>query len=64
MELNYEKSVKRLEEIVEILEDGGQPLEETLKLFSEGTLLLDFCNKYLSEAEQQIIKLSGDSNAQ
>ncbi len=64
MEQNYEKYVKRLEEIVEILEDGGLSLEESLKLFSEGTQLLDFCNKYLSEAEQKIIKLTGDVNAQ
>ena len=33
MEQNYEKYVKRLEEIVEILEDGGLSLEESLKLF-------------------------------
>lgn len=64
MEQSYEKSLKRLEEIVKILEDGGQPLEKTLELFSEGTSLLNICNKYLDEAEQKIITLTGDKNAQ
>jgi exodeoxyribonuclease VII small subunit len=65
MEQNYEKSLKRLEEIVAALEDGGQPLEKTLELFSEGTALLNSCAKYLDNAEQKIINLmNGDNNAE
>ena len=66
MEQNYENSLKRLEEIVKILEDGGQPLEKTLELFSEGTSLINACGKYLDEAEQKITKLlnSGEQDAQ
>ena len=65
MEQNYEKSLKRLEEIVAALEEGGQPLEKTLELFSEGTALLNSCAKYLDDAEQKIITLmSGDKNAE
>ncbi len=59
---NYEKSVKRLEEIVRILEEGGQPLEKTIELFSEGTALISACSKYLDSAEQKITKLLGDNN--
>lgn len=64
MEFNYEKSLKRLEEIVSIIEEGGQPLEKTLELFSEGTALLNSCSKYLDNAEQKITKLlsNGDVN--
>lgn len=62
MELNYEKSMKRLEEIVSLLETGGQPLEKTLELFSEGTALLSECSKYLDNAEQKITSLLGDKN--
>ncbi len=64
MEFNYEKSLKRLEEIVAIIEEGDQPLEKTLKLFSEGTALLNSCSKYLDSAEQKITKLlaNGDAN--
>ncbi len=65
MEQNYEKSLKRLEEIVALLEEGGQSLEKTLELFSEGTALLNSCAKYLDSAEQKITTLlnSGDKNA-
>ena len=65
MEQNYEKSLKRLEEIVSVLEEGGQSLEKTLELFSEGTALLNSCAKYLYNAEQKIITLmNGDKNAE
>ena len=65
MENSYEKSLKRLEEIVSVLEEGGQPLEKTLELFSEGTALLNSCAKYLDNAEQKIIMLmNGDKNAE
>lgn len=62
MEQNYEESLKRLEEIVSLLEAGGQPLEKTLELFSEGTALLSACSKYLDNAEQKITSLLGDKN--
>ena len=65
MEQNYENALKRLEEIVSVLEEGGQPLEKTLELFSEGTTLLNSCAKYLDNAEQKIITLmNGDKNAE
>ena len=62
MEQSYENSLKRLEEIVKLLEEGGQPLEKTLELFSEGTALISSCGKYLDDAEQKITNLmnSGD----
>ena len=66
MEQSYEKSLKRLEEIVKTLESGELSLEKTLELFSEGTNLLNFCGKYLDSAEQKIVKLmnSGEKDAQ
>lgn len=65
MEQNYENSLKRLEEIVKILEEGGQPLEKTLELFTEGTKLIALCGKYLDDAEQKIAILmdNGEQNA-
>lgn len=62
MEQNYEKSLKRLEEIVAALEEGGQPLEKTLELFAEGTALLSACSKYLDNAEQKIVTLMNGGN--
>jgi len=59
-ELSYEQQMKRLEEIVAKLEDGSLGLDESLRLFEEGTKLAAECNKVLNNAEQKIIKLSGE----
>lgn len=56
-ELTYEQAYKRLEEIVEKLENGSVPLEESMKLFEEGTKLANFCNKKLNDAEQKFTQL-------
>ena len=56
-ELTYEEAVKRLEEIADILEKNEASLDETIKLFEEGTELTAYCNKKLSEAKMKITKL-------
>ena len=56
-ELTYEQAYKRLEEIVEKLENGSVPLEESMKLFVEGTKLANFCNSKLNAAEQKFTQL-------
>ena len=55
---SYEESIKRIEEIVEILENSELTIDESMKLYEEGVKLTAFCNKYLDAAEQKIIKLS------
>lgn len=54
----YEESIKTLEDIVAKLENGDVPLDESLKLFEEGTKLAAFCSKALDTAEQKILSLS------
>ena len=49
---------KRLEAIVRQLEQGNAPLDESLKLFQEGTKLVQSCAKQLDSAEQEIVKLT------
>ena len=56
-ELTYEQAYKRLEEILEKLESGSVPLEESMKLFEEGTKLANFCNSKLNAAEQKFTQL-------
>lgn len=56
---DYEKSVKRLEEIVELLKKSDITLEERIKLFEEGSRLAAECSKALDEAEMKITNLSG-----
>lgn len=63
--MNFEASLKRLEEITTALEKGGLQLEDSLKLFAEGTSLISQCEKYLDSAELKIKKLfEGDSDEQ
>ena len=54
---NFEESMKRLEEIVQLMEQGNVPLEESLKLFEEGTGLVANCGKLLDEAELKVVRL-------
>lgn len=59
--MTYEEAMTRLEKIVTMLENDTLSLDESLKLFEEGTNLARFCNKTLDEAELKITKLnSGD----
>ena len=51
---NFEDSMRRLEQIVRAMENGDVPLDESLKLFKEGTDLVAHCNKLLEEAEMQV----------
>lgn len=53
----FEESMGRLEQIVRSLEQGNVPLEESLKLFREGTDLVSSCSKLLDDAELQIKKV-------
>ena len=47
----------RLDQIVKSLEKGDVPLSDALKLFEEGTKLVNQCGTLLDEAEQQVVKL-------
>lgn len=62
--MTFEESIQRLEEIVRQMEQGSVPLEESLKLFEEGTALVAACTGQLDSAEQKIVQLmkspSGD----
>ncbi len=56
-ETSFEQQLLRLEEIVKRLEKGDASLEESLKLFEEGTALVRGCTKQLDEAEQKGLRL-------
>lgn len=51
---NFEQSLKQLENIVAQMERGDISLEESIKLFEEGTKLADQCKQQLAEAEGKI----------
>ena len=50
----FEASMARLEQIVRAMERGDVALEESLKLFQEGTELVRNCQKLLDEAQLQV----------
>ena len=53
----FEENMMRLEQIVRIMERGEVPLDESLKLFREGTSLVQSCGKLLETAELEIKKV-------
>lgn len=54
---SFEQNMARLEQIVRAMERGDVALEESLKLFQEGTELVRSCNKLLDEAQLQVKKI-------
>ena len=52
--VNFEKALKRLEEIVNSMESGDAELEKSLELFEEGIKLVRFCSSKLEEAKKKI----------
>ena len=55
--MTFEQSMQRLEQIVRALERGDAQLDESLKLFQEGTELVRACGKMLDEAQLQVKKV-------
>jgi exodeoxyribonuclease VII small subunit len=53
-EMTFEEQLHRLEEIVEILDDGEAALDEMLRLYEEGMKRSQFCRDYLEKAEQKV----------
>jgi exodeoxyribonuclease VII small subunit len=51
---SFETALQELETIVRALEDGGTPLEESLKAYERGMALLKQCQETLGRAEQKI----------
>ena len=61
-EMSFEDSMKKIEAIVDELEKGDLPLEESLKRFEEAVKLARACHKKLESAQKTVSKLikSGD----
>ena len=57
-EPKFEKDLEKLEGLVESLEEGGLPLDQSLKKFEEGIKLAHRCEKALQAAEKKIETLT------
>ena len=60
-EINFEGTMKELEEIVQVLEKGELNLDDSIKEFEKGMKLSKEASKYLEEAEKKITILVKDS---
>lgn len=65
-EQNFEKTLSKLEKIVEDLEGGDLPLDEALKKYEEGVKLAGLCTKKLETAQKkvEILFKSGKGNSE
>lgn len=52
--IDLEKSLERLESLVDELESGDLPLEAAMKKFEEGVKLTRRCQAALKDAEQRV----------
>ena len=60
--IDFEKSLSKLESIVEVLESENVSLEESVKKFEEGISLVKSCQKQLKDAELKVNKLLDDGS--
>jgi exodeoxyribonuclease VII small subunit len=51
---DFETAMRDLEELVERLEQGELPLEESLAAFERGVMLTRICQAALKDAEQKV----------
>ena len=57
-ELKFEDGLKKLEELVNQLDDGSLSLEESISYYEIGVKLKSHCEKLLKIAELKILKVS------
>lgn len=61
---SFEDSMNELREIVDKLQSGNLPLEQSIKLFQEGTKLIAFSHKKLDEIQKKVRILVEDENGE
>jgi len=57
-ELSFEDALKRLEEIVRLLEKGEAPLDQSIELYQEGDRLKRQCEARLKAAQARIEQIA------
>lgn len=55
--LTYEEALKRLEDIVQKLENNEIPLEESIALFQEGVTLSKYCDDKLKNIQAKVAQI-------
>ena len=58
--LSYEQAFEELQNIVTVLDEGQQPLEDTIKLFERGQILAHHCEHLLNQAQLKVQQVAGE----
>ncbi len=61
MKETYETKTEQLKQIIEKIEDGKTGLDESMRLYEQGAVLVKQCETMLAEAEIRITTLSRDA---
>ena len=64
-EMSFEEAMKALEAVVQRLESGDAPLEESITLYEQGAALKKHCEAKLRDAELKVAQITqnGDGSA-
>ncbi len=62
MDLSFEEKIKKIEEIVDSLENNELSMDEMLQQFEQGTQLVKECRDYINKAEMKFINISEKIN--
>ena len=55
--MTYEEAIKRLEEIVSLLENNEIALEDSIALFQEGITLSKYCDEKLKNIQEKVVQI-------
>lgn len=55
--MSFEDALKQLEKIVDALERGDVPLEESIRIYERGEALKKHCDTLLKSAEDKVEKI-------
>jgi exodeoxyribonuclease VII small subunit len=56
--MSFEEAMKALEQVVNQLERGEVPLDQSIALYERGAALKERCAKLLKEAEERVEKIT------
>ncbi|MDA5194028.1 exodeoxyribonuclease VII small subunit [Govanella unica] len=62
--MSFEEALAALEGIVQKLEKGQVPLEESIEIYTRGTYLRQHCDAKLKDAEARIRKITVSSTGE
>jgi exodeoxyribonuclease VII small subunit len=62
-QVSFEEALSRLEEIVRTMEDGRMTLDDTAKLYEEGTRLAALCKSRLNLMRKKVTMLAEENGA-